>query len=234
MAERVAMAGAQRRISMRPREHYVQQLEALHTEIRALGQMVIVSITRAIDALRRQDAEAARRIRADDKRIDESQAAIEEHALTVMATQQPMAGDLRELVAAIEIASELERIGDYAKGIAKITIRNADLPLVAALADIPQMAEQAINMLGNSLDAYVNRDAEAARVLAGLDDRVDELSDHLRAELLDLIQNDPTTAARGVDLMFVAHNLERIADRTTNIAERVIFMVKGDIVDLNP
>ena len=219
---------------MRPREHYVQQLEALHTEIRALGQMVIVSITRAIDALRRQDAEAARRIRADDKRIDESQAAIEEHALTVMATQQPMAGDLRELVAAIEIASELERIGDYAKGIAKITIRNADQPLVKPLIDIPQVAEQAINMLGNSLDAYVNRDAEAARVLAGLDDKVDQLSDNMRAELLDLIQNDPTTAARGVDLMFVAHNLERIADRTTNIAERVIFMVKGDIVDLNP
>jgi phosphate transport system protein len=145
-----------------------------------------------------------------------------------------MAGDLRELVAAIEIASELERIGDYAKGIAKITIRNADQPPVAQLADIPQMAEQAINMLGNSLDAYVNRDAEAARVLAELDDKVDELSDKMRAELLDLIQNDPSTAARGVDLMFVAHNLERIADRTTNIAERVIFMVKGDIVDLNP
>jgi phosphate transport system protein len=219
---------------MRPREHYVQQLEALHTEIRALGQMVIVSITRAIDALRRQDAEAARRIRADDKRIDESQAALEEHALTVMATQQPMAGDLRELVAAIEIASELERIGDYAKGIAKITIRNADQPPVAPLAEIPQMAEQAINMLGNSLDAYVNRDAEAARRLAALDDKVDQMSDRMRAELLDLVQNDPSTAARGVDLMFVAHNLERIADRTTNIAERVIFMVKGDIVDLNP
>jgi phosphate transport system protein len=219
---------------MRPREHYVQQLEALHTEIRALGQMVIVSITRAIDALRRQDAEAARRIRADDDRIDQSQAAIEEHALTVMATQQPMAGDLRELVAAIEIASELERIGDYAKGIAKITIRNADQPLVKPLIDVPQMAEHAINMLGNSLDAYVNRDPEAARVLAGLDDKVDELSNHIRADLLDLIQSDPTTAARAVDLMFVAHNLERIADRTTNIAERVIFMVKGDIVDLNP
>ena len=219
---------------MRPRQHYVQQLEALHTEIRALGQMVILSITRAIDALRRQDAEAARRIRADDERIDQSQVAIEEHALTVMATQQPMAGDLRELVAAIEIASELERIGDYAKGIAKITIRSADQPLVKPLVDIPQMAEQAINMLGNSLDAYVNRDAESAGLLAELDDQVDQLSDRVRTELLDLIQSDPATAARAVDLMFVAHNLERIADRTTNIAERVIFMVKGDIVELNP
>jgi phosphate transport system protein len=219
---------------MRPREHYVQQLEALNTEIRALGQVVIVSITRAIDALRRQDVEAARRIRADDERIDQAQAALEEHALTVMATQQPMAGDLREIIAAIEIASELERIGDYAKAIAKITIRNANLPLVKPLVDIPQMAEQAINMLGNSLDAYVNRDAEAARSLAELDDQVDQLSDHMRAELLEVIQSDPTIAERAVDLMFVAHNLERIADRTTNIAERVIFMVKGDIVELNP
>ena len=219
---------------MRPREHYVQQLEALHTEIRALGQMVIVSITRAIDALRRQDTSAARRIRADDERIDQAQAALEEHALTIMATQQPMAGDLREIIAAIEIASELERIGDYAKSVAKITIRNADQPLVRPLVDIPQMAEKAINMLGNALDAYVNRDAEAARNLAELDDQVDQLSDHLRAELLGLIQSDPTTAERAVDLMFVSHNLERIADRTTNIAERVIFMVKGDVVELNP
>jgi phosphate transport system protein len=219
---------------MQPRQHYVQQLEALHTEIRALGQMVIVSITRAIDALRRQDVEAAQRIRAEDQRIDQAQAALEEHALTVMATQQPMAGDLRRIVAAIEIASELERIGDYAKGIAKITIRNADQPLVKALVDIPQIAEHAINMLGNALDAYVNQDADAARGLAEADDEVDQLSANVRADLLKVIQDDPATALRAVDLMFVAHNLERIADRTTNIAERVIFMVKGDVVELNP
>jgi phosphate transport system protein len=219
---------------MQPRQHYVQQLEALHTEIRALGQMVIVSITRAIDALRRQDVEAAQRIRAEDQRIDQAQAALEEHALTVMATQQPMAGDLRKIVAAIEIASELERIGDYAKGIAKITIRNADQPLVKALVDIPQIAEHAINMLGNALDAYVNQDADAARGLAEADDEVDKLSANVRLDLLSAIQGDPASAARAVDLMFVAHNLERIADRTTNIAERVIFMVKGDVVELNP
>jgi phosphate transport system protein len=219
---------------MRPREHYVQQLEALHTEIRALGQMVIVAITRAIDALRRQDIEAAQRIRVDDERIDQAQAALEERGVTMIATQQPMAGDLREIIAAIEIASELERIGDYAKAIAKITIRNADQPLVKPLADIPQMAEQAINMLGNVLDAYVNRDTEAAHALAELDDQVDALVTQVRADLLGVIHSDPSTAERAIDLMFVAQNLERIADRTTNIAERVIFMVKGDIVELNP
>src|SRR5262245_47081801 len=209
---------------MRPRQHYDQQLERLHTELRAPGPLGLVSVTRAIEALRRQDADAAQHIRADDERIDQAQAALEEHALTVMATQQPTAGDLRELVAAIEIASELERIGDYAKGIAKITIRTADQVLVKPLVDIPQMAEQAINMLGAALDAYNTRTAEAARGLAKLDDQVDQLSDHIRAELLELIRNDPTTAERAVDLMFVAHHLERIADRTTNIAERVIFM----------
>jgi phosphate transport system protein len=219
---------------MRPREHYVQQLEGLHTELRALGQLVIVSITRAIEALRRQDVEAARKIVANDERIDQAQAALEEHALAVMATQQPMAGDLRRLVAAIEVASELERIGDYAKGLAKITIRNADHPLVKPLVDIPEMAEHAINMLGTALDAYENMDADAARRLADADDSVDALGKRVRAELLEVIRADASAAERAVDLMFVAHNVERIADRTTNIAERVIFMVKGDVVELNP
>jgi phosphate transport system protein len=219
---------------MRPREHYVQQLEGLHTELRALGQLAIVSITRAINALRQQDVDAARKIVADDQRIDQAEASLEERALAVMATQQPMAGDLRRLVAAIEVASELERIGDYAKGIAKITIRNASQPLVKPLVDIPEMAELAINMLGSALDAYENMDADAAKHLADADDHVDELSKRVQADLLDVIQQDPTTAARAVDLLFVAHNLERIADRTTNIAERVIFMVKGDVVELNP
>lgn len=219
---------------MRPREHYAQQLEGLHNALRALGQMVIVSITKAITALRQQDVAAAKQIIADDDRIDQAQSRLEEQALVVMATQQPMARDLRRIVAAIEIASELERIGDYAKGIAKITVRNADAPLAKPLADIPEMAEQAINMLGSALDAYVNEDAEAARRLSNADDSVDELVTKARADLIALIQSDPGIAPRAIDLVFVTHNLERIADRTTNIAERVIFIDSGDIVDLNP
>ena len=137
-------------------------------------------------------------------------------------------------MAAIEIASELERIGDYAKGIAKITVRQGDTPLAKPLMDIPQMAEQAITMLGSALDAYVNEDADAARRLSNADDTVDDLVSRMRAGLIELIQSDPSTTARSVDLLFVTHNLERIADRTTNIAERVIFIASGDIVDLNP
>jgi phosphate transport system protein len=218
---------------MRPREHYVQQLEALHTELRALGQLVIVSITKAIAALRQQDVEAAKQIIADDARIDQAQSRLEEHVLVVMATQQPMARDLRQLVAASEIASELERIGDYAKGIAKITVRGAEHPLVKSLVDIPTIAEQSINMLGSALDAYVSVDADAARRLSNADDSVDELVSRVRGELIAAIQADPSITPRAVDLLFVAHNLERIADRTTNIAERVIFIDSGDIVELN-
>ena len=218
---------------MRPREHYVQQLEGLHTELRALGQMVIVSITRAIAALRQQDVESAKQIIANDDRIDQSQYRLEEHALVMIATQQPMVRDLRRIVAAIAIASELERIGDYAKGIAKITVRQGDQPLAKPLMDIPQMSEQAINMLGSALDAYVNEDAAAARKLSNADDTVDELVLNMRSGLIEMIQNDPSVTARAVDLLFVTHNLERIADRTTNIAERVIFIDSGDIVELN-
>ena len=218
---------------MRPREHYVQQLETLHTELRALGQVVIVSITRAIAALRQQDVEAAKQIIADDAHIDQAQSRVEEHALVVMATQQPMARDLRRLVAAIEIASELERIGDYAKGIAKVTVRGAEQPLIQPLIDLPTIAEQGINMLGNALDAYVNEDAAAARKLSNADDSVDELVSQVRANLIAAIQANPAITARAVDLLAVAYNLERIADRTTNIAERVVFIDSGDIVELN-
>jgi phosphate transport system protein len=223
-----------RRCAMRPREHYIQQLEALHTELRALGQMVIVAIKEAVASLDQQQVDTAERIVADDQRIDRSQYALEEHAIVVIATQQPMAGDLRRLVAFIEIASELERIGDYAKGIAKATIRNAGQPRAAPPPDIPTMAQQAIAMLGAVLDAFVDQDAPAARRLAEADDQVDTLSKRVRGELLDMMRREPASVEQAVDLLTVAHNLERIADRTTNIAERVIFMVSGDIVELNP
>jgi phosphate transport system protein len=219
---------------MRPREHFVQQLEALDGDLRALGQMVVTAITQAVDALACQDVAASQQIIAEDQRIDQAQYALEERVLVVMATQQPMAGDLRRLVAAIEIASELERIGDYAKGIAKITIRGADQPLAKPLPDIPDMAQEAIAMLGRALDAFVNQDADAARRLGEADDRVDVLSKRVRADLLAMIRDDPPAAEWAVDLLFVAHNLERMADRTTNIAERVIFKVSGDVIELNP
>lgn len=219
---------------MRPRAHYLEQLEALHAELRALGQTVVDAITQSVDAFAKQDAAEANRIIAGDQAIDRAQYALEEHTLVVMATQQPIAGDLRRLIAAIEIASELERMGDYAKGIAKVTVRSVDQPPFRPLDDIAQMAQHAIEMLVTVLDTFVREDAEAARRLAIADDSVDELAKRIKNDLISLMQSSPMTVAWAVDLISVTHNLERIADRTTNIAERVIFMVSGDQVELNP
>jgi phosphate transport system protein len=219
---------------MRMRDRYLKELEELHTDLKALGELVVVAITQAIDALVQQDIATAERIVAADRHIDAAQLAVEEHTLIVMATQQPIAGDLRRLVAAIGIASELERIGDYAKGIAKITIRNADLSAVTSLVDLPQMAQGAITMLRDVLDAFVQSDATVGQRLIDADDRVDELRRHIRADLTAAMQRDPAIVPQAVDLLFVAHNLERIADRTTNIAERLVFMVSGEVIELNP
>jgi phosphate transport system protein len=219
---------------MPPREHYIQQLEALHAELRALGQLVVATIGWSLDALNRQDAVVAQRVVDDDQDIDHAQYTLEEHAITVIATQQPVAGDLRQLMATIETAAELERIADYAKSIAKIVLRGAGQPPLEQPAGIAQMAERALAMLNQALEAFIREDSEAAQKLGAADDQVDTLDKQVRAEIVDRLQREPANVERLTDLLTVTHNLERIADRTTNIAERVVFMVSGDQVELNP
>ena len=216
-----------------PREHYDQQLRSLQDDLLRLASLVEASIRRSIDALKNQDVEEARRVITDDDLIDRRQYALEDKALLLIARQAPMAADLRMISAVISIASELERMGDYAEGIAKITIRGANEPLLKPVADIPRMAELAQSMLREALDAFVNRDVEAARKLAAEDHEVDELTLQVQNELLEYMQRDPGNIERALHLIFVAHNLERLADRTTNIAERLIFVVTGEVVDLN-
>ena len=216
-----------------PREHYDQQLRSLQDDLLRLASLVEASIRRSIEALKNQDVEEARRVIADDDLIDRRQYALEDKALLLIARQAPMAADLRMISAVISIASELERMGDYAEGIAKITIRGANEPLLKPLIDIPRMAELAQSMLREALDAFVNRDVEAARKLAAEDHEVDELTLQVQNELLEYMQRDPGNIERALHLIFVAHNLERLADRTTNIAERLIFVVTGEVVDLN-
>ena len=216
-----------------PREHYDQQLRSLQDDLLRLASLVEASIRRSIDALKNQDVEEARRVIADDDLIDRRQYALEDKALLLIARQAPMAADLRMISAVISIASELERMGDYAEGIAKIAIRGANEPLLKPVADIPGMAERAQCMLHEALDAFVNRDVEAARKLAAEDHEVDELTLQVQNELLEYMQRDPGNIERALHLIFVAHNLERLADRTTNIAERLIFVVTGEVVDLN-
>jgi phosphate transport system protein len=215
------------------REHYDQQLRGLQDDLLRLSSLVESAVARSIAALQSQDVEAARQVIAEDDIIDRRQYALEDKALLLIARQAPMAADLRMISAVISIASELERIGDYAEGIAKITIRGASEPLLKPLIDVPRMAEKAQHMLRIAVDAFVNRDVEAARGLGDADTEVDELTTQVQNELLSFMLRDPTNIERALHLMFVAHNLERVADRTTNIAERLIFLVTGELIDLN-
>ena len=215
------------------REHYDQQLRGLQDDLLRLASLVESAIARSIVALQHQDVEEARRIIAEDDVIDRRQYALEDKALLPIARQAPMAADLRLISAVISIASELERIGDYAEGIAKITIRGANEPLLTSLGDLPRMAEQALRMLREALDAFVSRDVAAARRLATDDNEIDSLTSRIQDDLLGHMLRDPRTIERAIHLIFVAHNVERVADRTTNIAERLIFLVTGEIVDLN-
>ncbi len=216
-----------------PREHYVQQLRSLQDDLLRLAGLAEVAVGRAVTALQNQDVEEARRIIADDDIIDRQQYALEDRALLLIARQAPMAVDLRTISAVISIASELERIGDYAEGIAKIAIRGAGEPLLKPLIDVPRMAEKAQQMLRAAVEAFVNRDVEAARRLGIADTEVDDLTTQVQNELLTFMLRDPNNIERALHLMFVAHNLERVADRATNIAERLVFLVTGEIEDLN-
>jgi len=216
-----------------PRETYEQALRRLQDEMLILGSMVEKAITSAVDTLKRRDLEGARRLIADDRQINQRRFAIEERCLTLIATQQPMASDLRAIAAILEIATELERMGDYAKGIAKINLMIGEEPLLKPLIDIPRMADKASNMLRRALDAFIQRDVALARAIPAEDDEVDALYNQVYRELLTFIMTDPRTLDRATFLLWVAHNLERTADRVTNICERVIFTVTGEMVEMD-
>ncbi len=215
------------------RGHYEHDIADLQRRLLALGEMVDRAIVNAVWALMHRDIGGARRVIANDTAIDEQRYEIEEQALRLIARQQPLAGDLRAISSWMGLASELERIGDYSEGIAKITIRGANEPLLKPLIDVPRMAELAQRMLRESVDAFVNRDIVAARKLVAEEAEVDELTTQVQNELLSYMLRDPRNIERALHLIFVAHNLERVADRTTNIAERLIFLVTGEIVALN-
>jgi phosphate transport system protein len=195
--------------------------------------MVEEALSAAVDALQRRDLETAKRIIDADQAVNNIRFAIEHETLVLIATQQPMAVDLRTLAAVLEIAAELERIGDYAKGIAKITIMMGQEPFVKPLIDIPRMAEEARNMLHRALQAFFERDVELARAIPMEDDKLDALYDRIYRDLTAYIIADPRLVDRASYLIWVAHNLERAADRVVNICERVIFTVTGEIVEFD-
>jgi phosphate transport system protein len=215
------------------RQAFHEQIQELLEDLLEMGQMVADSIDRSIQALAKQDVDLARQVIGFDDEINAMQHDIDEKCLVLIATQQPMATDLRAILAVSNIAAELERMGDYTEGIARLAMKLAGQPLLKPLIDIPRMAEEGRRMLMSSLEAFARQDAEAAAQIGNADDIVDALYDQVYRELLVFMMEDPRTITQATYLLWVAHNLERIADRTTNIAERVIFMDSGKIVDLN-
>ncbi len=215
-----------------PRVDFDRDLMALQDELLLMGSMVEKAIAKAMDALKRRDLEAAREVVRDDDLIDQKQFDIEDHCINTMATQHPVAIDLRHIVTVLHISVELERMADYAEGIGKISIMMGDEPPLKPLIDIPRMADKTADMLRRSLDALVNRDVEAAHRVCGDDDEVDALYDQVYRELLTYMIEDAKNIRRATYLLWVAHDLERVADRATNIAERVIYMVTGKMAEV--
>ncbi|MER3397798.1 MAG: phosphate transport system regulatory protein PhoU [Chloroflexota bacterium] len=208
-------------------------LRTLEDGVVELASMVDKAISRSVEALKRLDQEEAKRIVHEDLLINKKRFDIEEQAIELIATQQPMARDLRRIIAILNIIVDLERMADHAEGIAKIVLMHQDKPLLKPLIDIPRMAEKARDMLRRSIDAFIRRDVEAAYKIAAEDDEVDALYDQVYRELLTYMLQDPRTIDRATWLLWVAHNLERIADRVTNICERVIYDVTGRMEEIN-
>lgn len=209
------------------RTAFHRELGRLQDEVLVLGSMVEKQVVRAVDALRARNVAQARAIESEDSLLNRKRFEIEEAALMLIATQQPMASDLRQLAAILHIVTDLERMGDYAAGIARICVQIGDEPLIKPLIDIPRMAEKATSMLHRSLDAFVDRDVVAAEQIAQEDYEVDDLYEQVYRELLTIMLANPRTIDQATHLLWVAHNLERVADRVQNICERVVFVVSG-------
>jgi phosphate transport system protein len=217
----------------RNRTAFHRELEHVQEEVLVLGSMVEKAVLRAVDALRNRDTATARIIEAEDVLINKKRFEIEEAALMLIATQQPMASDLRRLAAVLQIVTDLERMGDYASGIARICIDIGDQPHIKPLIDIPRMAEKSVSMLRRSLDAFIERDVAAAESIAREDDEVDDLYQQVYRDLLTIMLANPRTIDQATRLLWAAHNLERVADRVQNICERVVFVVTGRMQELS-
>jgi phosphate transport system protein len=217
---------------MEIRATFHKKLREIQDEVLVMGSMVGKAITSSVKALKERDLDLANQIISDDQKVNHKRFEIEEKCVELIATQQPMASDLRIIIAILNITTEIERIGDYAMGIARIVIMTGDEPPLKPLIDIPRMAEQTVDMLRRSLDALINRDAETVKKIAIEDDLVDNLYDQVFRELLTFMAEDPKTITRATRLIWVAHNLERAADRVTNICERVVFMVTGKMEEI--
>jgi len=215
------------------RERYHEKLNSLENDIVKMAAMVTGAVESSVDSLVKRDIKKSREIMKNDAVINKRRFKIEERCLRLIATQQPMARDLRTIAAILNIITDLERIADHAEGIAKINVLIGKKPLAKPLIDVPRMAEKGVSMLNRCIDAFINRDAKSAKAICKEDDDVDALYEQIYRELLLIMIENPKTIEGATYLMWVAHNLERVADRVTNIAERVIFMVTGSMEEAN-
>ena len=214
------------------RKTFESDIQQVKDEVLALGSMVEHAIISSVEALKKRDIKAAEKIIAEDKEINKKRFAIENQLMILIATQQPMAHDLRLLASTMEIISELERMVDYAKGIANINVRMGDEKLLKPLIDVPRMAEKGTSMLHRALTAFVHEDVETAKSLPIEDDEVDALYNQIYRELMIFVIEDPKNIERANWLLWVAHNLERFADRVTNICERTVFIATGEFGEI--
>ncbi|MBN1188509.1 MAG: phosphate signaling complex protein PhoU [Dehalococcoidales bacterium] len=210
-----------------PRRLFDQHLRELQDHVLAMGSMVENALYSSMDALKNRDLELAGRVIKEDRAIDHKRFEIEEECIDLIITQQPLASDLRIIIAVLNIIVDLERIGDHAEGIAKISIMIGNEPPLKPLIDLPRMAEQTGSMLKRVLEAFIHHDAESATRICAEDDDIDNLYDQVFRELLTFMAEDPKTITRATRLIWVGHNLERSADRVTNIGERIVYVVTG-------
>lgn len=217
---------------MEIRTTYHKKLREIQDDVLAMGSMVDKALSQAMEALKKRDMATAKQVITGDRKVNEKRFNIEEKCIQLIATQQPMASDLRNIICVLNIVTDLERIGDHAEGIGKIVVMIGDEPPLKPLIDLPRMADKTVGMLRRSLDAFINHDADAAREIIAEDDAVDSLYEQVFHDLLIFMAEDPRTITRATRLLWVAHNLERSADRVTNVCERVVFCVTGKMQEI--
>ena len=216
------------------RQDFDRDLGKLEAELILMSGLVEQAIFNALNALKSRDIDKSQKVIDEDDNIDQTELEIERSCIELIRREAPMAGDLRRIVASLHIAGELERIGDYAEGIAKISIKMGGQPPLKELIDIPRMGDMAVRMLKRSLEAFISRDASLVRTLSveleKEDDEVDDLYAKVQTDLLELVKADPKNAEPATYLMRVAHNVERVADRAMNIVERALYQATGELV----
>lgn len=216
-----------------PRTSFDTELAQLKSQLLDYGSQVQQVIREGMDALKTRDRALAESIIQNDKQLNETRYALEEKCYTLLATRSPMAHDLRDIVSVLLIAIELERIADHAKNLAEICLFMGNDPLLKPLLDLPRMSDSCRLMLVRALDAFARQDVKAAGAVAAMDDEIDNLYKQLFRELMSYVVEDPRAVTRGLNLLFAGHNLERIGDCITNIAERIIYAKTGELAELN-